>query len=238
MIFRSVKVRSIAAALLATFYFSTGTAVRAEPSASTGDLNEIAVTGDAPFSAGPDSVRISFRLDQTSATAQDAENALDARNVKIAEVVKSVLPSAGLMLRGEKFVGGSDAPTGVRSGSPVTVQRTIAITSGDLTKTGRLIDAVLQVGGIQLTDVSFSVVHNTKPNDDAVALATARAREKAERVAQSLGATLGPVLSVVVTEEPEGEALRAQLRDGENVADLGDKSLHVYANVRFALIKK
>jgi uncharacterized protein YggE len=200
-------------------------------------LSDISVTGDAPFTQSPDFARITVQFVQTSAGAREAIAALDSRSEKLKQSLAPLLAGAGIHLRGDRFVSAPGTTLALRSGAPVTVERSLAVDCPDITKVGTLIDTALMSGADKVVDVDFSIHGDTKPNDDAIALATARAKEKAQRVAQSLGVNLGPALSVLVTEEPEGAAIRQQLQHGPEALEYADRSLHVYATVRFAIAK-
>ena len=218
--------------------------VGAETAAAAPDATEISVTGDAPFIQPPDFARVSLRIDQTSGNAEEALTAAADRESKVTQAVHAISPSAVITLRGDRIANSSSSPSsvsnaaaGIRSGVPVTVQRTLAIGVSDLAKLGKVIDTAIISGSGQVIDVSYSVQTSTKANNDAVALATQRAHEKAQLTAKAMGVTLGPALSAIATEEPEGESIRNQLHEGQNVIDYGDKILHVFVNVRYAIGK-
>jgi hypothetical protein len=40
-----------------------------------------------------------------------------------------------------------------------------------------------------------------------------------------------------MTEEPEGEALREQLHQGQPALDYGDKELHIYVTLRYSIAR-
>ena len=203
-----------------------------------GSTEEIAVTGDAPFAIAPDWVAITARLEQTSATATEATSSLAARTQKLSEALKAVDAGAQLRLRGDKYLPATPGPLALKSGAPMTIERSLAIETGDVQKSGKLIDTALASGSAVVTDVSYTVRTDLRPLHAAIELASKRAKEKAELSAASLGVKLGAVISSVVTEEPEGEAIRAQLQTGQPAADYGDRVQHVYVTVRYSIDRR
>lgn len=233
----SFRFRARLALCVAYLAIVAGTLAHAIPvSAQTGPVPEdLTVSGDAAFAIAPDFTAISARIEQTSATGKEASAALTTRAAKLAEALRTVDASVKTRLRGDKYLPPAPGALALKASAPVTIQRTISIETTELEKVGQLIDTALLSGASVVTEVTSSARSNQRPLLDAIELATKRAREKAELTASALGAKLGAVLSTVVTEEPEGEALRQQLQLGAAVTDYGDRVQHVYVSVRYAL---
>jgi len=196
-------------------------------------LTEISVVGDAPFIAPPDFLTVEVKLEQTAATAVDAFSQLDARSTKIAETAAAACPSASAHSRGDKILPLTGALLNLKSGSPLSVQRTLAVDCAKVEQSGKLIDALLNISGNTIVDVSYSVRNSSGPVVSAIELAGKRGAEKAAAMASALGVKLGALVSSVATEEPEGDALREQLHQGQPALDFGDKRLRVYVQLRY-----
>ena len=221
--------------VLAIVLFTAVMSIRSTAAQGVPMSEESAVSGDAAFAAAPDFVTITVRSQQTSATAAEATSSLSAKGAKLLAALTAVDPNTKLRLRGEKYLPSTPGPLAIKSGAPVTVERIFAIESGDIEKAGKLIDTALASGASLITDVAFSARNGEIPVQSAIELASKRAREKAELAAKTLGVKLGALLSSVVTEEPEGEALRQQLQTGQPVAEFGERVQHVYVSVRYSV---
>ncbi len=228
--------RTVLAILALTFSAATS-AQAADPSVPESMATEIAVVGDAPFAAPPDRVTVSVRFDQTAAGAEEASSQLDARADTLTQRIKTICADAAIRMRGDKYVPPAPGPLQLKAGAPITIQRTVAIECTSPAKAGKIVDAALQAGGTVVTDVVFSASLDLKPSLDAIDQAAKRAQSKAALTAGQLGVKLGPLVSAVVTEEPEGESLRTQLQQGGSALDYGDRVQHVYVSVRYAIAR-
>ncbi len=207
------------------------------PAGAPDGPTEISVTGDSGFAIAPDFVRLTVELEQTSATAADAQSALDSRMLKLGEQLKSIDPGVVVRLRGERYLPATPGMLGLKAGSTFTLRRTLAVDSQKPSLSGKLVDSALQSAASIVTDVNYSVSSNQQPLLAAIEEASKRAKQKAELTATTLGIALGPIFSSVVTEEPEAEALRQQLQSGQSAADYGDRVQRVYVTLRYNIAR-
>jgi uncharacterized protein YggE len=76
------------------------------------------------------------------------------------------------------------------------VSNTVTVTVRQIDSLGALLDTVVKAGSNQINGISFDVSTPTEGLDEARKLAAADATRKAKLYAETLGVTLGPVLSI------------------------------------------
>jgi len=76
------------------------------------------------------------------------------------------------------------------------VTNSIQVTFRDLSKIGIVLDKVTKAGATDVGGVSFDLADRSRVEGDALALAVANARRKADLMAGAAGVTLGKIISV------------------------------------------
>lgn len=209
----------------------------ADNAAPAEGLTEISVVGDAPYIAPPDSFTIDISLDQTGASASEAFSQLDNRVSRLTDLAHSACPESVLRSRGDKFLPATSGSLTMKSGAPLNIQRTVSVDCSKVESIGKMVDGVLGVSGTSIVSVSYFVRNGSSALISAAQLAAKRGAEKANALASSLGVKLGSLVSSVLTEEPEGDALREQLHRGQPALDYGDKELRVYVTLRYNIAR-
>ncbi|MCC6303878.1 MAG: SIMPL domain-containing protein [Rhodobacteraceae bacterium] len=205
----------------------------------------ISVTGEGRVTATPDLALVSVGV---VTEGPEAAAALAENSARLAEVM-GLVAAAGIAPRDVQTSGLSLAPVydyerRRPDGQPrilgYQVSNTVTIRVRALEGLGTLLDAVVRGGANQLNGLSFSV------SDPEAALAGARlaaardARARAATLAEGLGVTLGPVLSVVENSvqagpQPEFRALAAAA-DGAVPVAAGEVDLAVSVSVEFLIL--
>lgn len=158
----------------------------------------LSVTGRGTAVAAADKAEFDVTIETTAPTQTEAasENAARSRAVRTA-----------LIAAGAKF---DQLATGNYSVSPVyrydkknnrtllgyTAQNRIHVEAGLLRNTGAIIDAAAESGASRIDSIQFSNTNKDPYKNQAYRLAAEDARAQAEALANTLGLTLGPVLSV------------------------------------------
>ena len=86
--------------------------------------------------------------------------------------------------------------TSVRRRTIYVARNGIAVTIRDLDDAGAIVDAAVRAGATNVYGPSFGLANREAIYRDALALAFADARTKAERLAREAGVALGPVLRI------------------------------------------
>ena len=198
---------------------------------------EIAVTADALSISAPDTAEISILLRQNGANAASAYQAVEASAKKLRAAVLAAGATAQVRERGEHFAGtGQDAGV-ITPSATVQAERQMVIETSDLPKVASIIDTALQNGASEVLDVSYSCANDTAVRA-AIVAATEKAKVKAELVARTLGVGLGPLLSSVVTEEPEGATVRRAMQQGGDLQTNGERAGTVFVSLRYQTVAK
>lgn len=100
-----------------------------------------------------------------------------------------------------------------------SASNTINVVTSDIDNVGTYIDAAFDAGANTLDDVNFSASNTTEASNEALRLAIADARAKAEVMAEAAGLTLGKVVSM---SEGDGYSYSAPVLYAKNVAAAED----------------
>jgi uncharacterized protein YggE len=159
----------------------------------------LSVTGIGEVMAEPDMAHVSLGVTTEGNTAAQA---LDLNTAAMTRVF-AALTKAGIAEKDVQTTTVSLSPLWSR---PVENQRPkirgyqasnqVVVTARDFAALGSLLDTVSEAGATDIGGISFDVSGRDALEDEARRLAGADARRKAEIYAASLGATLGPVLSI------------------------------------------
>jgi uncharacterized protein YggE len=183
-------------------------------------VTRVIVSGDSLVQALPDTAIL------TISVVTQAKNALEAQQQNAAQsdaVVRTLKTAAGAGAE-VKTSGYSLQPQRIyRENQPPTItgyeaRNTVTVTIGDLTKVGPVIDAAAQSGANDIGGVAFTLRKDRPARDEALALATREAMDKAQVIAQALGGRVVRIVEVLeegtVRPRPigvfEGDMMRAQ----------------------------
>lgn len=163
--------------------------------------NEVSVQGDAERSVSPDKAEIFLGVNTNHSSAENAQN----ENSRITTAVVEALKREGIAAADIETLNYNlypnyvyDPNTGEQQQKGYVVQNTIKITTTDFTKVGKLLQVSVDAGANQIQSVQFSLT-KTRENEikkEVLAEATSSAREKAEAIAEGLGAKLGSLKRV------------------------------------------
>ncbi|PIN74576.1 hypothetical protein COV18_06815 [Candidatus Woesearchaeota archaeon CG10_big_fil_rev_8_21_14_0_10_37_12] len=164
-------------------------------------VHMLTVQGSAEFEVFPDDIAsVTVRVETKAPTAQEAQ----AQNAQVSDAVTKALSSHGVS-------GSSVETTGyyvqqirewdysrqktVDSGYQVT--NTLQVSSSELDGIGRLLDAIVQAGGL-VDHVSFELsdARESEVKTEALRQASRHAREKAEVLATASNVRLGKAVSI------------------------------------------
>ncbi len=189
--------------------------------------------GEAMVSVKPDQARINLSVVNQATTAQEAS----AQN---ANAVTSVLNQLNTLLgplADIKTISYSLAPNyNYQQGQQplligYTASNTIQVTTSDLSIVGKIIDTGIQAGANQVTSLQFGLKDDTSARIQALKLAVAQAKTRADAMASGAGMRTGPVQVI-----QEGYTVTNSLQVGMGVAPSATTpvqagSVNVQANV-------
>ncbi len=237
LVFSSLLVVS---ALVAPAFAAEGAARRDRP-------RSITVSGTATVKAAPDRVRITFEIETRAATADEVATKNAGLSQAVLAVLKSLVKSPGRVTT-YGYQLNPEYSYGERGGARrrvltgyVAVNR-LRVVSADLAGAGALIDKATAAGASRAGSVSFFRDDLTAANRQALLEAGRRARGDAEAIAESLGVTLGEVLTASSTSssslppQPRMMAMRGATNSAPKTPiEAGEIAVTMTVTVLFAI---
>lgn len=229
---RQVVPRAVIAALLVA-----GANINTTGYAAAQDSNprEIAVFADARVVVAADTVMITLLIEDTGKSAAEALIAADKKMEQVKKAVEALNAGAVASVRGSQLQAAGSPGAGLSGASAMRAQRLLGVKTSQVTRAGEIVDTALASGAQKAMYVDYTVENSAEAQLLAIKEASDRARKKAELLAQTLGVKLGGLLSATVTEDPEGAAVREQMRLGRDLAQFTEKEIHTMANLRFSV---
>lgn len=198
--------------------------------------SEIIVTAAERYWVGADSVRITARLETSGKSALEAQTALEQAAASLEAAAKNLGEVKKSLRRGEGFVNAADKNAPISASSAVRAERYLAFEISDKSKTGTLIDTLLKAGASEITEVEYLAPAESDAHEAALEKAAKLAQNKAEKIARTLGVSLGRVISASSAEEPLGASLRKQLQQGIPIERYNERDSSVYLTVRYEVL--
>lgn len=200
------------------------------------DQPEISVTGDALINSGV-TYRIAVRLEQSGPSAEKAGKLADEQLTPIQSKLAALNPRVSAELI-KSTVRGASAPgqggmTPIRPGQPLVVERLYAIRISQLSQVGSVVD-LLNQPGFQILEVEQIKAEDSNALNAAIALASQRGKESAEKSAAALGVKLGNLISSAVTVEPDGAEAQERMMKGGAIG-LNEINQRVFVNLRYGI---
>jgi uncharacterized protein YggE len=180
------------------------------------DTTSLTVSGFAEVEVPADRVRLRFAVETqaTSAEVAASQNAETMRAV-LERVRSEVGPDDRVETSGYRL-SPRYRPSNDREAGPEIVgyqaQNAVVVVLTDVDAVGSVLDAALEAGANRVADLSFFASDTEDARLEALREATARARREAEAIAESLGMTLGPPLTVQTSggNRPSPIAMRGE----------------------------
>ena len=170
------------------------------PLPSEPDTSRLTVSGSAQVLVPADRVRLRFAVETQAPTAEEAA-AQNARtmNAVLERVRSEVGPEARVETSGYGL-SPRYRPAPERDQAPEIVgyqaRNAVVVVLADVDAAGPVVDAALEAGANRVTELSFFASDTEEARLEARREATAGARREAEVIAESLGMTLGPPVTV------------------------------------------
>lgn len=203
----------------------------------------ITVSGEGMVAAAPDMALISLGV---TAQARTAREALSDNNARMAAVLDQLrgagiedrdLQTSGLSLQPQWDGGKSGLGQRARIVAYVVTNQVTARVR-DLSKLGTILDLAVSDGANTFHNLVFSVAEDAALKDEARRAAVADARARAELFAESLGVSLGPILSFDEVDQGRGPVMMARMEsmaaDAVPVAG-GEVGITARVNIVYAI---
>lgn len=212
----------------------------AQTSAGVPGMRQITVVGQGEVKGKPDTATVQIGVETEAPTAQEALN----QNTAQTQAVQAKLTELGIAEQDLQTSNFSIFPAYDNDGQKVTgyrVSNMVSVTIRNLDQTGTLLDQVVQVGANSVYGISFSVDDPKQLLDQARESAMQDAKDRAAKLAQAGGASVGDVL--VITENIGAEspipvampAMEAAMDRAAVPVQPGEQSFTVSVQVTYAL---
>ncbi len=181
----------------------------------------IQVGGTGKVSVTPDQAHISLGV---QSEAKQAAQALATNSKKMQEVFKS-LQGAGVELKDMQTSQLSVSPmwSYPKNKKPVltgySVSNNLSVKVRNLDDFGKLLDAAVQSGANQVNRISFEATKSGEAEQQALKLAMADAKAKAQLIATADGVKLGTLISLVEDVQYPQMPINRQMARAESFGD-------------------
>jgi hypothetical protein len=190
--------RWVAFALLAAVALLPDAAHAAAPAESRPPSIEVSAEGqvDVP----PDLATLDFGVTTEAPTAAAAARENSVRMEAVLAAVRRLLGADARITTGSYTLHANQ--TSPRDGSPpkvtgYTARNVVQLKTKALGRLGETIDTAVKAGANQVQRIAFSLSDETAPRREALRIAVARAKEKAQTIASALGVQANAVHSLV-----------------------------------------
>ena len=205
MIRRSLSTVHLAALVLALGFAGRAAAQGAGAQATAGGqpsrgLMRVVVSGDAVVQAEPDTAVLTLAVVTQNASASEAQAENASRTEAVVRAVRAAA-GAGAEVRTSgyslqpQFVYKEGAPPSITS---YVARNAVNVTTGELGRVGRVIDAASGAGANSVEGLAFTLRRDEQARRRALADATREAADKARLIADTLG---GRVVHIVEVQE-------------------------------------
>ena len=168
----------------------------AKGTTSTTGSGGITVTGDGTVNTVPDRAEFSFGVHTESATAAVALGANGALMTKVIDAIEKAGVAKGDIQTSQVSLSPQTSADGKRI-TGYAADNTVTVTIRDLGSAGAVVDAAVAAGANEVSGPNLTSSDQTVLYRQALKLAMADAKAKAEAIASGGGVSLGGVTTVV-----------------------------------------
>ncbi|MCI3926953.1 SIMPL domain-containing protein [Paenibacillus sp. TRM 82003] len=175
-----------------------GTAMAAETTAAQGQRT-ISVSGVGKMTVEPDVAYVNFGVWSKAATANEAQAANAKAFAAVEKTLKDTFGVAAADVKTSSFYVQPEynySEKGTPSISGYTADHTVVVTYRNLDELGKLLDAVSKAGANRMNGIQFGTEKSEAYELEAIELAMANAKTKADVIAKAAGRSVKGVLHV------------------------------------------
>ncbi|PDW01569.1 SIMPL domain-containing protein [Candidatus Viridilinea mediisalina] len=194
MIGGALLVIALAAGAFAAVSFNRPGAVQAQPGGVSA-MRQVTVIGQGEVKLAPDQATVQIGVESRANTTREALDQNSAQAQAIMEQIKQLgveerdIQTSGFNIYANYSDNG-------RTVTGYTVSNNVLVTIRNLDQAGALLDQVVSAGANRIYGINFGLSDPESALAQARDAAVANARERAERLAQGSGASIGSVLVI------------------------------------------
>jgi uncharacterized protein YggE len=188
------RLRRLIVALVVTLIPVAARAQIPEPSSM---VPTVITNGEAMVSRAPDVAFLTIAVETRARNPRDAQKQnADAMNGVQKQLADAGIPKAALRTLGVWLEQEFDNQNGRRVARGFVARNTLEVRIEDVARTGELADAVVQGGATSLHGIRFDLKDRGAAEREALRLAVADARQRADAAAAGAGRTVDRVLKI------------------------------------------
>ena len=252
---RSLRVSLATAALALGAAILLSTHARAQQPAAPLPIPTISATGSASEARTPDQAEVTFGVQATGKTSEEAQDTLNRLMDRVIAAVKETkLPGLITQTQGLSLYPEYEQERGnARSGPPKIIgyraSNSVLARTSAVAKVGKVIDAAVAAGANQIMGISFTLKNDADAKRDAIRKATTDAKAKAQAMADSLGVSLGRVMQATtggvqarpyrynMPQAMAGRATMEAIDAAPAPIEAGEVSVSADVTVEFAIVE-
>ncbi|MEP7306530.1 MAG: SIMPL domain-containing protein [Acidobacteriota bacterium] len=194
---QSGRRRSLGAALLATVALAGVASAQESTAVVNNAVPTVVVGGEASISRAPDVAYLTLSIESRARTPRDAQrqnaeaSAGVQQQIAAAGIPKDAVRTLGLWLEQE-----FDSNNGRRTPRGFVARNTLEVKIEDVARAGETADAVVQGGATSLSGIRFDLKDRAAIEREALRLAVADARRRADAAASGAGRSIDRILRI------------------------------------------
>lgn len=199
---KNIGIKLLLIVLLGAVLFSACTPVISnQDQVNNMDMRTISVSGSGQVTLVPDIARINIGVHSEADLVTTAVN----KNNKQAQAITDALLKKGIEAKDIQTANFNVYPMnrydnmGNMTGVEYSVDNTLYVTVRDLKSLSEILDAAIKAGANQINGISFDIEDRAAAQKQARDLALQDAETKAQEVADTVGVTLGEIVSINVS---------------------------------------
>ncbi|MFO1243330.1 MAG: SIMPL domain-containing protein [Rickettsiales bacterium] len=210
-------------------------------------VRSITVTGDAEVKKAPDKADVSISVEEENKSLEEARRLTDQQLKSLTRIAKEVgISDKDMQTSYSSIQPVYDYTDGKQVFRAYSVNHQILITLRDLSKVAVLTEKLLEAKIDNINNVSYGLQNEDASKEEALKLALAKAKSKAQGMTAALGTSLGQVLQINesgVSFQPIPVMMRAAkmapaamaMDAGASAPPTGEIAVNANVSVTFAL---
>ena len=194
---RSGYRRGLAAALVATLALTGAVSAQESPAVVNNAVPTVVVSGEASISRAPDVAYLTLSIESRARNPRDAQR----QNAEASAGVQQQIAAAGIQKDAVRTLGlwleqEFDNNNGRRTPRGFVARNTLDVKIEDVARAGEIADAVVQAGATSLSGIRFDLKDRAAVEREALRLAVADARRRADAAASGAGQAIDRVIRI------------------------------------------
>lgn len=207
--------------------------------ASSEMTRSISVTGHAESLVAPDQAKLTISVNRDGAELAEIKQQIDQVSASIIAFLRQQqIDDADITSYKVSASPAYDYEDGKRVSRGYTAMRQIQVTLRDLAQYDSIVDQALQAGAMYIMNVEFIISETDQIYQQLLATAVEHAHQKAIKMANATGSTVGQVISIQESSYAPAVSQQAMMRVHQEAADVslpGKNEIRAQVSVTYRL---